>query len=62
MKRNLEIAALAASPIPLLMIFFAAVCFMQPSGSAAGFHWFTQALSIYIVSFIIVLLFSFDKK
>jgi len=62
MKRNLKIAVIAALPIPLLMILFAAVCFMQPSGSAAGFHWLTLALSIYVVSFVMALLFPFDIK
>jgi len=59
MKRNLKIAVIAALPIPLLMILFAAVCFMQPSGSAAGYHWLTLALCTYVVSFVMALLFSF---
>jgi hypothetical protein len=62
MKRNLKIAVIAASPIPLLMILFAAVCFMQPSGLAAGFHWLTLALSIYVVSFVMTYFFFFDGK
>jgi ABC-type transport system involved in cytochrome c biogenesis permease component len=55
-------ASIAASPIPLLMILFAAVCFMQPSGSAAGFHWLTLALCTYVVSFVMTYFFFFDGK
>ena len=62
MKRKLKQAVIAASPIPLLMILFAAVCFMQPSGSAAGFHWLTLALCTYVVSFVMTYFFFFDGK
>jgi len=61
-KNKIVTAIIAASPIPLLMILFAAVCFMQPSGSAAGYHWLTLALCTYVVSFVMTYFFPFDRK
>ena len=56
-KENITIATCIATPLPLLMLVFALVCYTTPGGNQAGNYWLTQSVSWYLVCWVLSIVF-----